>query len=202
MYGLELMIANEENTFNINDLWVSAAVAQDTAVFDDEDEEQAEELDDNAITTPSASQATPLSERGNSVSRARGRIVSGMSMTRHRLSVSQGGRRFSTSSGTLPAIFSNTGLAHQPALIAAHEESPGIASPGVSGDPFFASPAVARHVGGQLSAIEERPQSQHHGERSPLVAPTAEIQEKPVTGWRALPLLMISQVSRLSTDWS
>ncbi len=70
--------ANEENTFNLNDLWVSAAIAQDTAVFEDEDEEgdenaellEDDEADDSSrVYTDSISRATPaFSGRHPSVS--------------------------------------------------------------------------------------------------------------------------------------
>ena len=96
----------------------------------------------------------------------RRRVVSGAARTLagHRLSVS---RRFSTASGQVPAIFSNTGLETAISL----DES--------STDPFFPSPANDRRPGA-LSAIAERPD------------PTAEA--KPST-FRSLPLLMILQVT-------
>lgn len=181
--------ANEENTFNINDLWVSAAVAQDTAVFDDEDEADLDEDNEALDVTPSHSLLpTPGSDRENSVSRRRNRLASSgqgvfRSMASHRLSVSQGGRRFSTSSGQMPAIFSNTGLATQP--LALPEDSPGVTSPS---DPFF--PAQAGRGG--LSVIAERPLA---NEASPLISPVIEMNERPITTWKALPLMMIFQVS-------
>ncbi|BEI84287.1 hypothetical protein CcaverHIS002_0408910 [Cutaneotrichosporon cavernicola] len=46
-FATKLLLANEENTFNINDLWLSAAVAQDTAVFDDDDEYDEDLADDD-----------------------------------------------------------------------------------------------------------------------------------------------------------
>ncbi|ORY33374.1 hypothetical protein BCR39DRAFT_519516 [Naematelia encephala] len=114
-FAKKLLLANEENTFNINDLWVSAAVAQDTAVFDEDEDE-----------TPAP---TPGSHAEGSARRmTRNRIASGpfyRSLPSHRLSTSQN-RRFSTSSGTLPAIFGNTGLNTPPAATDDPFMSPGL----------------------------------------------------------------------------
>ena len=208
--------ANEENTFNINDLWVSAAVAQDTAVFDDEDEADLDEDNEAVNDTPSHSLApTPGSDRVDrnsqqgSVARrfGRNRISSGgmggfKPLPGHRLSVSQGGRRFSTSSGQMPTIFSNTGLAMQPG-IALNEESPGFTSPeATTADPFF-PPQNDRRPGpvGGLSVIAERPSAgrANPSESSPLVSPTVEMTEKPTSTWKALPLMMIIQVSPMNS---
>jgi hypothetical protein len=187
----KFLLANEENTFNINDLWVSAAVAQDTAVFDEEED------DENAIeATPRTSLApTPSSELGSpsvpgslAHSRgARGRVASAAlykSLPGHRLSVSQGGRRFSTTSGQLPAIFADTGLV-EPAGLVTDVQSPAPTNK----DPFFPSPQADRRAGG-LSAIAERPAS---SEATHLV----ETAEKLPT-WGALPILMITQYGLLA----
>ena len=136
-FARRLLLANEENTFNINDLWVSAAVAQDNAVFEDDDEEEAEDEDEEEERTPqpSSNVATPLSDLPATIaSRRRSRVVSARSFGSHRF----GSRRFSTSSG-LPGIFSNTGV-HTP--VAAEEEQR---------DPF-ASPNPRA---GALEAISE-----------------------------------------------
>lgn len=200
--ALRLHPANEENTFNINDLWVSAAVAQDTAVFDDEDEADLDE-DNEAVDSPSQSLApTPGSDRPGqsqqgSASRGRNRMTSGSramyrSIPAHRLSVSQGGRRFSTASGQMPTIFSNTGLAMQPGM--ALDDSPGLTSP--TADPFF-PPQTERRTAplGGLSAIAERPGQLNLSESSPLVSPNVEMTEKAISAWQALPVMMIVQVS-------
>jgi len=180
--------ANEENTFNINDLWVSAAAAQDTAVFDDEDEE----LDD---TTPAEGSdgETPQPSPGietfppNSASLRRKhkqRIVSGNSLRIPSRRFS-GTRRFSTASGTIPAIFANTGLHESAPINLGEDES----------DPFFGTPQSERRqppLGG-LSVIAE---GRAH-ERSPLVSPMTGMEgaEKPLSTWQSLPLMMIVQVS-------
>ena len=210
MYRIRLtrMTANEENTFNINDLWVSAAVAQETAVFDDEDdydEEDGDEAgeghdeDDAEVFTPgSESAASGSVVRRRRVSRPR--ITSGLfGAIPHRFSMS---RKYSTASGQVPAIFSNTGLSEPPA-IALDVTSPTASSPQ---DPFFPSPAPDRRAGlsgpGGLDAIAEgRPAN----ERSPLVSPVAGVVEPKVESstWKALPLLLILEVSRclVSLRW-
>ncbi len=65
-------LANEENTFSINDLWVSAAIAQDTAVFDEDDEdtedyieEDDEQGDDGRAYTDSISRGTSSAPLGH-----------------------------------------------------------------------------------------------------------------------------------------
>lgn len=159
-----LTIANEENTFNIADLWVSAAVAQEGAVFEEDDDD-----DDVIESTPQITPgATPLSEDPNSTRRRR--IVSsafGRSFG-HRLSTS---RRFSASSGAMPAIFSNTGVETAISL----EDSPT--------DPFFPSPAPERRPGGVLEAITEQP--------------VEVVEERPST-FKSLPLMMILQYGLLA----
>lgn len=139
-------------------------------MFEDDDEEYDE---DNAIeNTPQHSlAATPASDGPPTVAQRRfkGRIVSGSlqrTLAGHRLSVS---RRFSTASGQLPAIFANTGV-----------ETPGVSLDESPTDPFFPSPAGDRRPGA-LSAIAERP-----AQGAP------EVQQSTL---KALPLLMISQVS-------
>lgn len=213
MRELTVPIANEENTFNINDLWVSSAVAQDTAVFDDEDETENDDEGEDLDATPVQSPApTPGSDRGERASLqsslahrgSRNRNLSGgMALARsipgHRLSVSQGGRRFSSSSGQVPSIFANTGLAMQPAIALPHDDSQYITSPGsASADPFF-PPQNERRTApiGGLSVIAERPAPSHINldESSPLISPTIEMTEKPTTYWKSLPLSIIVQVS-------
>ncbi|WWC94943.1 hypothetical protein V866_001795 [Kwoniella sp. B9012] len=206
----KLLLANEENTFNINDLWVSAAVAQDTAVFEDEDETEGELTEeeqaiDEENETP---QPSPGLTPGSTIDDPRGslghrkpsvrpnRIVSGASsiykpLGGHRLSVSHGGRRFSTSSGHMPAIFSNTGVRTPPAVAAAYEgESPSVET---GGDPFFPAPADRRpgQAAGGLSVIAE-------GQTSTAVVPTSpggtqQVSEKQPSSFALLPFLMIMQ---------
>jgi len=215
-----LSLANEENTFNINDLWVSAAVAQDTAVFEDDDTEaesgaQSEDNEDEEGTpqpspgptpaqglTPSihGSQGRASSFAGRRMSR--NRITSGSvykSLASHRMSMTQGGRRFSTSSGNMPAIYNNTGLQNAPGAIALPDTSP---SAQADQDPFFASPNANRTGGaiGGLSVISERPGQRNVRETSPLVSPEVQlVSEKKESAWKLLPLLVISQVSIVSS---
>lgn len=165
-------------------------------MFDDDDDEEEdgdENDDDNQPfeSTPQHSLApTPNSTEEPSSVRVRrkgGRVVSGMSMQRsfagHRYSTS---RRFSTTSGQMPAIFGNTGLADPPQLYSPEA----VASPT---DPFFPAPnATQRAGGGGLGAIPET----HANEHSPLVE--ASFQEPKQSTWKALPLLMILQVGH---DW-
>ena len=197
--------ANEENNFNINDLWVSAAVAQDIAVFEDDDAAAEDEVDENLDDTQDdelySPDASPLASH-DAPSRqfiSRSRLVSGgpmssvyRSMPSHRFSTTS--RRFSTASGALPSIFANTGLTSPPALVQAYEDQSG----GESVDPFFPS-AAARGPMTNLSAIAERPGTTASiGETSPLVSPIAEMAvEKPKSSFKLLPLLMISQVCSL-----
>lgn len=165
-------------------------------MFDDDDEEEEdgdENNDDNQPfeSTPQHSLApTPNSTEEPSSVRVRrkgGRVVSGMSMQRsfagHRYSTS---RRFSTTSGQMPAIFGNTGLADPPQLYSPEA----VASPT---DPFFPAPNTTQRAGGGgLGAIPET----HANEQSPLVE--ASFQEPKQSTWKALPLLMILQVGH---DW-
>ncbi|WVN86482.1 uncharacterized protein L203_101646 [Cryptococcus depauperatus CBS 7841] len=195
----KLLLANEENNFNINDLWVSAAIAQETAVFDDDDYEdsQMEEEEDRETSFVSPSIHTPSEDPGNiSVQRQnRPRItsISGTSFHRHvsgqhRSSVS---RRFSTASGHLPSIFANTGVATYPAAVANNEDTPG-----AEANPFFSqSPA---HERGQslrgLSAIAE-------GRASSINRATASsgvLTEKESSSWKFLPVQMIIQYGLLA----
>ena len=170
---------------------MSAAVAQETAVFEDDDEDEEdgdEEGDDTETHTPvftpgSESAASGSVARRNA--RDRGRVLSGrFGPIPRRFSMS---RKFSTSSGQLPAIFSNTGLS-EPAI--ALDQSTAT-SPS---DPFFPSPAPGRTAPGGLGAIAEGHQV---NETSPLVSPTAGMLDQPqaTSTWKALPLLMILEVS-------
>jgi len=182
--------ANEENTFNINDLWVSAAIAQETSVFDDEDDNEEDEGTETENGTPAASPAPPSEGRETSARRyTNRRIVSGSLHPGHRLSTSQGGRRFSTSSGLMPAIFANTGLSTPPIALGPDGTTPASAG-SAANDPFFPTPARA----GGLSAIAEN-RSSVITEHSPLVSPNIQMTEKPASSWRMLPKLMIVQVS-------
>jgi hypothetical protein len=170
-------------------------------VFEDEDETEEEEeeglqIPDEEGTPRLSPNLTPTSETMGSFSQrrgTRGRVASGSlfrALPHHRLSVSHGGRRMSSSSGVLPAIFANTGLRTPPLAGYDGEEE-------VERDPFFSSPAAERRqqVIGGLSVISERP-GQSALETSPLVSPAVEmVPEKKESTWKSIPLLMISQVS-------
>jgi hypothetical protein len=169
-------------------------------VFEDEDETEEEEeeglqIPDEEGTPRLSPNLTPTSETMGSFSQrrgTRGRVASGSlfrALPHHRLSVSHGGRRMSSSSGVLPAIFANTGLRTPPLAGYDGEEE-------VERDPFFSSPAERRQqVIGGLSVISERP-GQSALETSPLVSPAVEmVPEKKESTWKSIPLLMISQVS-------
>jgi hypothetical protein len=138
----KVIIANEENTFNLNELWVSAATAaEDSAVFEDEDDEDEDQAEDDSqagsrLATPSRSNfagASPYRDRSPLLDipepdhtpkpRLGGLSEAGLnnrlSSNLQRVSVSS--RRFSTVSRHLPAIYSNTGLQTPPAIAAAYE---------------------------------------------------------------------------------
>lgn len=171
-------------------------------MFEDEDETEEEEEEGLEVpgdegTSRLSPGLTPTSETMGSFSQrrgTRGRVASGSlfrALPHHRLSVSHGGRRMSSSSGVLPAIFANTGL-RTPPLAAGYD-----GEEEVERDPFFSSPAPERRqqVIGGLSVISERP-GQSALETSPLVSPAVEmVLEKKESTWKSLPLLMISQVS-------
>lgn len=202
------LTANEENTFNINDLWVSAAVAGETAVFEDDDEEEMrassqgededeQEEDDETTPQPSPSRADSLApsfppNSGSARRAPKQRIVSGASMRlpqhQHRFSTN---RRFSTASGHMPAIFANSGVSEPAALALPVEDNS-------NDDPFFGTPQSERRAPplGGLSVITE---GRANHERSPLISPSAEmVVEKPVSTWKSLPIMMIIQYGLLA----
>ncbi|OWZ76556.1 hypothetical protein C366_04995 [Cryptococcus neoformans Tu401-1] len=208
----KLLLANEENTFNINDLWVSAAVAQDTAVFDDEEETEDDQGDvdetapDASFASPSLHALSPSTHDGHQgnlsfrrSSRARLTSMGNISLHRnlpgHRLSVSHGGRRFSTTSGHMPAIFSNTGVKTPPAVAAAYEAE----SPGHEADSFFRaaspSPDHGRGSAGGLSAIAEGSGGAVDSATADVVA---QIAEKEASSFSLLPVQVIIQYGLLA----
>ena len=205
---------------------MSAAVAQDTAVFEDDDydyddgtetEREDNDGDDNVGDTSRGDQSVNLlnSPEGSpmpspsllapgqtSIGRRQNRNVSASlqrTLPGHRLSVNHGGRRFSTASGNLPAIFSNTGL-RSPSIALAQDTPPATGDE----DPFF-SPGPGTRVPtiGGLSVITERPGQTSTVETSPLISPMhgLQVEKKPST-WNLLPWLMIIQVSiDISSLW-
>jgi hypothetical protein len=193
---------------------VSAAIAADTAVFDDEEtgDEEGDETRDTESAPPShlntpsrMSQLAdpsfgndrplldipgPSGEHSPKV-RLAGRESFGAStfprnQALHRISGTHTSRRLSTASATMPAIFANTGLQTPPAIAAAYEVDPLDApvSPGLFRD---------RDARAGLSAIDEHTVKDHH---APVeVADVAGQEEKEKEkGWRSLPKLIIMQV--------
>lgn len=131
-------------------------------MFEEDDDDEA--FESTPQVTPAA---TPNSEDPNSIRRRR--VISGGfgRSFGHRLSVS---RRFSTTSGVMPTIFSNTGVETAISL----DESPT--------DPFFPSPAAERRPGG-LAAIDEQP---------------VEVIEQRQSTFKALPIMLIVQYGLLA----
>ena len=153
----------------------------------DEDAEDGDDQDDDGQHTPVFTPGSESAASGSLARRHRGRVLSGrFGPMAHRFSMS---RKFSTSSGQVPAIFSNTGLSEPPAISLDQQNS--------SQDPFFPSPAPGRVAPSGLGAIAEGSQV---NETSPLVSPTAGVVEQPqvTSTWKALPLLMILEVSSYS----
>ncbi|KAJ9116389.1 hypothetical protein QFC22_004830 [Naganishia vaughanmartiniae] len=213
-----LLLANEENTFNINDLWVSAAIAADISVFDDEenDEEDGDVTEDtdadqsasqsrlNTPSRPSRTGDSPyrnedstmlgvLDTLGESSSKSRlaGRVSFGAgtasrNQTLPRVSGAFSSRRFSTTSGAMPAIFANTGLQTPPAIAAAYDVDP-LSQP--------TSPTIYRDRSplAGLSAIDEN--TVKDDLPSVLEAIDSAGAEK---GWQALPKLIILQYALLA----
>lgn len=200
--------AADENTFNINDLWLSAAVAQETNVFDDDDDEYSEDegdrsdaIDDDEISlaqTDNGENATPMQASPSSPgyynhhassSYRRSRVASGGSELQRALRRPSTASRRHSGSGPVPAIFANTGLSltSTPGL-AAFEDNDSAFDP-------FSPPGTVRRVGAPapLTAIQETRVS------TPAASPGASsITEKPESRWKLLPLLVICQYGMLS----
>lgn len=212
-FATKLMLANEDNNFNINDLWLSAAVAQDTAVFDDDDEydeDYEDDMDDerpaNLIDIDDASSSiaadddvTPSPSAPSSPTRAS--FSHGSTRRSSRLRMTSGGsdfarfprrpsaasRRHSVSSQHIPSIFSNTGVASTPG-ISAFEDPP------EEPEDMLSPTGTVRRMGAPtgLTAISEsRPASS-------ITAPAPSINEKEPSRWAQLPLLVIAQYGLLS----
>lgn len=215
-FATKLMLANEDNNFNINDLWLSAAVAQDTAVFDDDDEYDEEyedgsdderddrspnliDIDDAGSSIAADDDVTPSPSAPSSPTRAsvshgstrrssRLRMTSGGSdFSRYLRRPSSASRRHSVSSQHIPSIFSNTGVASTPGISAFEEP------PEETNEDLFSPTGTVRRVGAPsgLAAISEgRPDS--------VTAPAPSIDEKEPSRWAQLPLLVIAQYGLLS----
>lgn len=265
----KFLLANEENTFNLNELWVSAATAADeNAVFEDDDEDEEGEYaegeesrnddddgeddslaNDSRFGTPTrgdrrAPSFSTHTDRANSpyldipgdsgatssghlspaaAQNARkprlGGLTSGAgdgSIGRsgtvrppsssfglhHRVSVS--GRKFSSASGHLPAIYANTGLNTPPAIAAAYEPT----------DYLSETPHHHREATPGLTAIQEgsaskkarAPGSPTSSEAGTIVlreidqtdsATITRVEPSPST-FKSLPLLIILQYGLLA----
>ena len=206
--------ANEENTFNLNELWVSAATAaEDSAVFEeDHDEEEGQDDEESQpgshLATPSRQPAVVSPYRDRSplleIPDAEGSVpkprLGGLSEAglNHRVSsamnrVSVSSRRFSTASRHLPAIYANTGLQTTPAIAAAYETD------------YLGSQDDAHQHNPGLSAIDEG-QVYHPSSRSEtgtirLRPDVDEPEVKPApaeSNFQALPKLIILQYGLLA----
>lgn len=215
-----LLLANEENTFNLNELWVSAATAaEDSAVFEDEEsedqqgdddqEEEDESQPDSRLQTPSrrAGSISPFTERSPLIdadtpaSGGKNRL-SGLtdatagpprSLGMQRVSVSA--RRFSTTSGHMPSIFANTGLQTPPAIAAAYDSEYLAPAP--------AEPEETRSHPQGLSAIHEgvAKGSPSQSERGTVRLHEEQVPPAEVRGgsnFAVLPFLIIAQSALLA----
>jgi hypothetical protein len=194
---------------------VSAAIAADTAVFDDEetgddddgnDTREPDSAPQSNLNTPSRKSLQadspfrtdrplldiPGPSRDHSPKiRLAGRESFGATtlprnQALHRVSGTHASRRLSTASATMPAIFANTGLQTPPAIAAAYEVDP-LDAP--------VSPGLFRDRDARagLSAIDEDTVKDHHAPAEVAVVSEEEEKEKE-KGWKSLPKLIIMQV--------
>lgn len=221
-FATKLLLANEDNSFNINDLWLSAAVAQDTAVFDDDDEYDEDLIDDdddgmregNLVDIDDASSiadtdaGTPMqSDISSPVHRLSSPARSGFSRTRTASIRNSRPRVFSTASTTAgfrrPSGVSSRRLSTSSNAVPAIFSNTGLSStPGItpyeevaadSNDPFSPTGTVRRIGVPVLSAIREQHQS------SPSSSSTStQMAEKEPKRWKLLPLLVICQYGLLA----
>jgi hypothetical protein len=210
-----LVPANEENTFNINDLWVSAAIAANTSVFDDEENEDDEEGDmsQDAEADESASQSrlnTPsrLSRSGGSPYRNDDSSLLGVPETlgepstkTHLAGRVSFGAGNTSRNQTLPRVsgaFSSRRFSAASNVMPAIFENTGLQTPPAIAaaydvDPLSqpTSPGIYRDRSplAGLSAIDENTVKDHS---APIVEVTHS--EDAGKGWQALPKLIILQV--------
>ncbi|KAL1405116.1 hypothetical protein Q8F55_008739 [Vanrija albida] len=210
----KFLLAADENTFNINDLWLSAAVAQETNVFDDDDDEYSEDedaspnaIDDDEISlaqTDNGENATPMQSSpsspgyhnrhiSSSVRHGRSRVASGGSELQRALRRPSSASRRYSGSGPVPAIFANTGLSlNSTPGLAAFEN----ADNDSTFDPF-SPPGTIRRAGAPaplapLTAIQETRVA------TPASSTGTVVAEKSESRWKLLPLLVICQYGMLS----
>lgn len=223
-FATKLLLANEDNTFNINDLWLSAAVAQDTAVFDDDDEydeDLAEDDDDtrdgNLVDIDDASSSvvdtedagTPLQSGFSSpVTQLGSPSRSNFSRTRT-ASLRYGRPRVFSTASTTAGFRRPSGLSSRrhsgssnvvPAIFSntGLTSTPGITpyeEPAEEGNDLFSPTGTVRRIGvPALTAIHEQQQSSP----TPSTSASTQITEKPTSRWKLLPLLVISQYGLLA----
>ncbi|BEI92065.1 uncharacterized protein CcaverHIS019_0408850 [Cutaneotrichosporon cavernicola] len=224
-FATKLLLANEENTFNINDLWLSAAVAQDTAVFDDDDEYDEDLADDddeiregNLVDLDDASSSvvdtednsgTPLDSSFSSPVTQLG-SPSRTNFHRTRTASLRYGRPrvFSTASTTAgfrrPSGVSSRRHSGSSNVIPAIFSNTGLAStPGIAafeepaddGNDLFSPTGTVRRMG--VPALTAINEQQ---QSSPTASSSSSthVAEKPTSRWKLLPLLVISQYGLLA----
>ncbi|BEJ15157.1 hypothetical protein CspHIS471_0409240 [Cutaneotrichosporon sp. HIS471] len=224
-FATKLLLANEENSFNINDLWLSAAVAQDTAVFDDDDEYDEDLADDddetrdgNLVDLDDASSSvvdaednsgTPLDSSFSSPVTQLG-SPSRTNFSRTRTASLRYGRPrvFSTASTTggfrRPSGVSSRRHSGSSNVIPAIFSNTGLAStPGIAafeepaddGNDLFSPTGTVRRMG--VPALTAITEQQ---QSSPTASSSSSthVAEKPTSRWKLLPLLVISQYGLLA----
>ncbi|KAJ9099285.1 hypothetical protein QFC21_004166 [Naganishia friedmannii] len=209
-----LLLANEENTFNINDLWVSAAIAADTSVFDDDenDDDEGDMTEDmdadqsappsrlNTPSRPSRSGDSPYRNEDSSLLGVSDTLGEPSSKTRLAGRVSFGAvtasrnQTLSRVSGAFSSRRFSAASGAMPAIFAntGLQTPPAIAA-AYDVDPLSqpTSPAIYRDRSplAGLSAIDENTVKDH-------LPPAVEVAttEDAGKGWQALPKLIILQV--------
>jgi hypothetical protein len=223
-FATKLLLANEDNTFNINDLWLSAAVAQDTAVFDDDDEydedmmdEDDEARDGNLVDLDDAASSvvdtedtsgTPLQSGFSSpVTHLGSPSRSNFSRTRT-ASLRYGRPRvFSAASTTAgfrrPSGVSSRRHSGSSNVVPAIFSNTGLTStPGITpydesaedGNDLFSPTGTVRRIG--VPALTAIREQQQSSPSASSAAST--VAEKPTSRWKLLPLLVIAQYGLLA----
>ncbi|GMK57099.1 hypothetical protein CspeluHIS016_0309390 [Cutaneotrichosporon spelunceum] len=225
-FATKLLLANEENNFNINDLWLSAAVAQDTAVFDDDDEYDEDLDDDDEIMETQDGNLVDLDDASSSVVAAEDSssgtpLHSAFSSTtthldspshthfpRNRTASHRYGRSrvFSTASTSAgfraPSGMSSRRQSGSSNVVPAIFSNTGLAStPGIAA---FEEPAEdGSDLFSPTGTVRRMPALTAISEQqqsSPVESSSASTQvaEKPTSRWKLLPLLVIAQYGLLA----
>ncbi|KLT39562.1 major facilitator superfamily MFS-1 [Cutaneotrichosporon oleaginosum] len=219
-FATKLLLANEDNTFNINDLWLSAAVAQDTAVFDDDDEYDEDIMDEDDDTRDN--NLVDLDDAESSVADTEDNLQSGFSSPVTQLGSPSRGTFSRTRTASLrygrPRVFSTASTTagfRRPSGVSSRRHSgssnvvPAIFSntglsstPGITpydesaedGTDLFSPTGTVRRIGvPALTAIHEQQQSPTASSSS-----STQVAEKPASRWKLLPLLVIAQYGLLA----